>query len=162
MAMQNLQELFVHTLKDIYFAEKQILEALPKMAEKATNEDLKNLFETHLEETKGHVDRLEAVFGLVSVKPEGETCQAIQGIITEAEELMSEISDGETRDAAMAAAAQAVEHYEIARYGTLEAWANRLGHKEAAKRLGETLAEEKSADAKLSKVGESELNKKAA
>ncbi|MDQ0326560.1 ferritin-like metal-binding protein YciE [Rhodopseudomonas julia] len=162
MAIQNLQELFVHTLKDIYFAEKQILEALPKMADKATNKDLKNLFETHLEETKGHVDRLEAVFGLVGVKPEGETCQAIQGIITEAEELMSEISDGETRDAAMAAAAQAVEHYEIARYGTLESWAHLLGHKEAAKRLGETLEEEKSADAKLSKVGESELNKKAA
>jgi len=162
MAIKNLQDLFVHTLKDIYFAEKQIVQALPKMAEKASDGELKKLFETHLEETRGHVDRLEAVFGLVNERPEGERCPAIEGIIEEAEELMGEIQDADTRDTAMTAAAQAVEHYEMARYGTLVAWAELLGHKDAARRLSETLEEEKAADAKLTKAGESKLNKQAA
>jgi len=162
MAIKNLQDLFVHTLKDIYFAEKQIVQALPKMAEKASDGELKKLFETHLEETRGHVDRLEAVFGLVNERPEGERCPAIEGIIEEAEELMGEIQDADTRDTAMTAAAQAVEHYEMARYGTLIAWAELLGHKDAARRLSETLEEEKAADAKLTKAGESKLNKQAA
>ncbi|WP_026379034.1 YciE/YciF ferroxidase family protein [Afifella pfennigii] len=162
MAIKSLQDLFVHTLKDVYFAERQIVKALPSMAEKASDSELKKLFQTHLEETKGQVDRLEAVFGLVNERPEGEKCPAIEGIIAETEELMSEIDDADTRDAAMAAAAQAVEHYEIARYGTLVAWAELLGHKDAAKKLAETLEEEKSADAKLTRAGQRKLNQQAA
>lgn len=159
---QDLKQLFVHTLKDIYFAEKQITKALPKMAEKATAAALKKGFQDHLKETKQQVKRLEEVFKLCGVKPSGEECPAIEGILEEGEELMTEIKDAETRDAAMIAAAQAVEHYEIARYGALVSWAGLLGMKDAQNILRDTLAEEKDTDAKLTRLAEDKLNKKAA
>jgi len=162
MSIKSLEDLFLHTLKDLYFAEKHIVKALPKMIGKAGDAELKKLFETHLEETKGHVERLNKVFEKMGEKAVGEECPAIEGITEEAEELMKEIGDAATRDAAMAAAAQAVEHYEITRYGTLIAWARKLGHDDVVKLLADTLKEEENADAKLTKVAESTLNKKAA
>ncbi|MCB1475329.1 MAG: ferritin-like domain-containing protein [Rhodobiaceae bacterium] len=162
MSIKTLEDLFLHTLKDIYFAEKHITKALPKMIGKAENAELKKLFEDHLEETKGHVERLEKAFDKLGKKASGEECPAIEGITAEAEELIKEIGDSATRDAAMASAAQAVEHYEITRYGTLITWAKRLGHDDVADLLSKTLKEEESADSKLSKVAISSLNKKAA
>ncbi|ADZ72584.1 ferritin-like domain-containing protein [Polymorphum gilvum] len=162
MTIKTLDDLFLHTLKDVYFAENHITKALPKMIRKAGDDKLRKLFEDHLEETKGQIERLEKVFKSLDEKPAGEECPAIEGITEEAEELMGEIKDAETLDAAMIAAAQAVEHYEITRYGTLVTWAKQLGHDEAAKLLGETLDQEYSADKKLSKLAESSLNKKAA
>lgn len=162
MSVKSLDDLFLHTLKDVYYAEKQIVKALPKMAKKAGSPDLKAAFEQHLEETKGHVTNLESVFEAIGKKPSAVKCDAIVGILHEATELMDEVEDADTLDAAMLAAAQAVEHYEIARYGTLIAWAGTLGHKDAVKMLESTLAEEKAADEKLSKLGSSKVNKKAA
>ncbi|ORE96902.1 ferritin-like domain-containing protein [Aurantimonas sp. 22II-16-19i] len=162
MSVKSLDDLFLHTLKDVYYAEKQIVKALPKMAKKAGSPDLKAAFEQHLEETKGHVTSLESVFEAIGKKPSTVKCDAIVGILHEATELMDEVEDPDTLDAAMLAAAQAVEHYEIARYGTLIAWAGTLGHKDAVKTLEATLAEEKSTDEKLSKLGSSKVNKKAA
>lgn len=161
-APRNLNDLFIHGLKDVYFAENQITKALPKMAEKATASALKKAFEDHLKETKQQIKRLDQVFKLCGVEAKGEKCPAIEGIIKEGEEMMSEIEDGETRDAAMIAAAQAVEHYEIARYGTLVAWAGLLGMKDAQNILRDTLAEEKDTDAKLNRMAEDKINKKAA
>lgn len=158
----SLNDLFVHTLKDVYFAENHLTKKLPVMAEKASNRELKALFTAHLEETRTHIARLKTVFEIVGAKAEGEQCPAIEGITQEAEELLEEISDKPTRDAALIAAAQAVEHYEITRYGTLIAWARELGHQEAADILRETLAEEKGADSKLLRLGEDKLNEKAA
>lgn len=162
MSVTSLEDLFLHTLKDIYYAEKQIVKALPKMAKKAGSAELKAAFESHLEETKGHVTNLESVFSAIGKKPSAVKCDAIVGILHEATELMDEVEDEATLDAAMLAAAQAVEHYEIARYGSLIAWAGVLGHKDAVKPLQDTLAEEKAADAKLSKLGKSAVNKEAA
>lgn len=162
MPVSELKDLYLHTLKDVYTAEKQILKALPKMAKKANNDQLRKAFEEHEKQTQGHVERLDEVFGLVNEKPKGEKCPAIEGIIEEAEMLMGEIKDGETLDAAMIAAAQAVEHYEISRYGTLVSWSELLDMKEAAKTLNQTLDEEKQTDAKLTKLAESRVNKKAA
>jgi len=162
MAVTNLNELFEHTLKDIYFAERYIHKSLPAMMENARSEGLKQLFETHRGETEGHSERLEKVFASMDKSPAGEECPAIEGIVEEAEELMGEIDDPETLDAALTAAAQAVEHYEITRYGTLITWARELGNQEAARLLGETLEEEKSADAKLTGLAEDRLNRKAA
>lgn len=162
MSVKSLDDLFLHTLKDVYYAEKQIVKALPKMAKKAGSPDLKAAFEQHLEETKGHVTNLESVFEAIGKKPSAVKCDAIVGILHEATELMDEVEDADTLDAAMLAAAQAVEHYEIARYGTLIAWAGTLGHKDAVKMLEATLAEEKATDEKLSKLGSSKVNKKAA
>ncbi|NDW04788.1 YciE/YciF ferroxidase family protein [Jiella pacifica] len=162
MSVTNLEELFLHTLKDVYYAEKQIVKALPKMAKKAGSEELKAAFEQHLTESKEHVTRLESVFEAIGKKPSAVKCDAIVGILHEATELMDEVEDPETLDAAMLAAAQAVEHYEIARYGTLAAWAGILGHKDAVKTLEATLGEEKATDDKLSKLGKSSVNKKAA
>lgn len=162
MKVENLSELFLHTLKDIYFAEKQIVKALPKMIKAADSKDLARALDGHLEETKGQVTRLEEVFKLLGKKPEGEKCPAIEGILKEGEELMQEIKDPDTRDAAMIAAAQAVEHYEITRYGTLVSWAELLGLPDAAKLLSATLKEEHGADSKLTKLAESKLNKQAA
>jgi len=162
MTLNSLDALFAHTLKDIYFAEKLITKKLPTMAGKADSSDLKTALETHLEETKGHVVRLEEVFDSIGEKAEGEECPAIEGIIKEAEELLAEIDDPATRDAAIAAAAQAVEHYEITRYGTLATWAKELGHTDAADLLVETLEEEKAADEKLTRLGKERLNQKAA
>jgi ferritin-like metal-binding protein YciE len=162
MSVKSLDDLFLHTLKDVYYAEKQIVKALPKMAKKAGSPDLKAAFEQHLEETKGHVTNLESVFEAIGKKASAVKCDAIVGILHEATELMDEVEDADTLDAAMLAAAQAVEHYEIARYGTLIAWAGTLGHKDAVKMLESTLAEEKATDEKLSKLGSSKVNKKAA
>ena len=158
----NLQELFVHTLKDLYYAENQIVKALPKMAERASAPGLRKGFEEHLKETKVQINRLEQVFKLCGEKPSGEKCPAIEGILKEGEELMKDIKDDDTRDAGMIAAAQAVEHYEIARYGALVAWAGQLGMKDARNILRDTLAEEKDTDAKLTRLAEDKLNKKAA
>lgn len=162
MAIENLHGLFVHTLQDVYFAEQLIVKKLPKMAEKAASQQLKMSFETHLAETKEHVKRLEQVFEILGENAKAEECPAIEGITEEAEELLKEIKDPETRDAAMLASAQAVEHYEIARYGTLVAWAEEMGHTDVIPLLRKTLDEEKATDAKLSQLAESRLNKKAA
>jgi ferritin-like metal-binding protein YciE len=158
----SMDQLFVHALQDIYYAEKKIVSALPKMIEKVTSDELREGFETHLEETRGHVDRLERVFELCDEKPKTVQCPAIDGIIEEAEEVSGEVDDDRVMDAALAAAAQAVEHYEIARYGTLVAWAKTLGKDECAEILQETLEEEKATDAKLTKLAEKGLNKRAA
>ncbi|HEX2020182.1 MAG TPA: DUF892 family protein [Aurantimonas sp.] len=162
MAIKNLDELFLHTLQDVYYAEKTIVKSLPKMSKKATSPDLKKAFDKHLDETKEQVTRLESVFETLGKKAKAEKCPAIEGIVKEAEELMEEIEDAETLDAALLAAAQAVEHYEISRYGTLVAWAEMLKHDKVIKPLQATLDEEKKTDAALSKLGESKLNKKAA
>ena len=160
--IKTMDDLFVHTLQDIYYAEQQIVKALPKMISKASEASLRQGFETHLEETKGHVSRLERVFEMHGQKPKGVTCPAIDGIIKEANEVASEVGDPEVLDAALAAAAQAVEHYEISRYGTLIAWARELGRQDCASVLEQTLAEEKATDQKLTQLAEARLNRKAA
>ncbi|MBF9033649.1 DUF892 family protein [Rhodobacterales bacterium HKCCE2091] len=160
--MKDLDGLFTHFLRDIYYAEKQVLKALPKMARNADSEDLREAFESHLEETEQQVENLEKVFELLGLKPRGETCPAINGIIEEAKEIMDEAETGDARDAGMIACAQAVEHYEITRYGTLIAWAGTLGHDEAVSLLQENLGQEYEADRKLSDLGETTLNREAA
>jgi ferritin-like metal-binding protein YciE len=156
--ISTLEDLYVHQLQDVYYAEQQITKALPKMIEKATSPDLRMSFETHLRETEGQIARLERVFQLDNLTPKGVTCPAIDGIIKEANELSGEVSDKTVLDAALTAAAQAVEHYEIARYGTLIAWAEQLGKPQAARILGETLAEEKATDEKLSRLAGAKIN----
>lgn len=162
MKIENLNDLFLHTLQDIYFAEKQIVKALPKMMKKTDSPELGKAFESHLAETEQQVTRLEQVFEMLGEKPKATKCPAIEGIIEEANELIADIKDPDTRDAGMIAAAQAVEHYEITRYGTLVSWAELLGMQDAAKVLGQTLKEEYGADQKLTKLAESRLNKEAA
>ena len=157
----TLDDLFVHMLQDIYYAEHQILKSLPKMAAKATAPELKAGFETHLKETEGQIARLERAFASLDQKPKAVTCPAIDGIIKEANEIAGEISDKAVLDAALIAAAQAVEHYEITRYGTLIAWANELGYADASALLAETLAEEKATDEKLTVMAETKANAKA-
>ena len=159
--MESLEELFVETVKDIYYAEKKILKALPKMAKKATSPDLAAAFEAHMEETEGQIERLEKIFELLGKTPRGKTCAAIEGILEEGTEIMSEATDDTTRDAGMLAAAQAVEHYEISRYGTLKTWARELGLDDAAQLLEQTLGEEKKTDATLSEIAESAVNQEA-
>jgi ferritin-like metal-binding protein YciE len=156
--MQTLHELFEETVRDIYYAEKKILKALPKMAKKASSEDLSAAFEAHLEETEGQIERLEQIFEMLGKNARGKTCPAIDGIIEEAEEVMKEAETDAVRDAAMLAAAQAVEHYEISRYGTLKSWAGKLGMTDAVKLIDETLQQEKATDVKLSELAESEIN----
>ena len=158
----TLHDLFLHTLQDIYYAENQIMKALPKMIDKATAPALKKGFEKHLKETEGQIARLERAFASLDEKAKAVTCPAIDGIIKEANEIAGEVSDKAVLDAALIAAAQAVEHYEITRYGTLIAWANELGHSEAAALFAETLAEEKATDEKLTAMAESKANAKAA
>jgi ferritin-like metal-binding protein YciE len=160
--IKNMQDLFVHTLRDIYYAEKQILNALPEMIEKTTDASLKQAFQSHLGETKNHVSRVEQVFQLVRTEPKGVDCPAIDGIIEEAEDIIGETEDKQVLNAALAAAAQAVEHYEITRYGTLIAWAKQLGRSDCATLLQKTLDEEKAADKKLTEIAEARLNLKAA
>ncbi|MEJ8570032.1 ferritin-like domain-containing protein [Microbaculum marinum] len=160
--MNNLNDLFVHFVRDMYYAEKQILKTLPKMARKADSEQLAAAFESHREETEGHIENLEKVFEILDLKPRGVTCDAILGILEEGKEIMEEAGDKDTRDAGMIAAAQAVEHYEINRYGTLVAWAKRLGMNDAARLLQANLDQEYAADEKLSKLAEGSLNKQAA
>ena len=158
----NLQDLFTETLKDIYFAEKQILRALPKMAKEAASPELKAAFEKHRDETEGHVERLNQIFELIGTPARGKTCDAIVGIIDEAKEIMEDFKGAEALDAGLAASAQAVEHYEIARYGTLKTWASELGMADAAKLLDETLQEEIKTDKLLTQLATSSVNKKAA
>jgi ferritin-like metal-binding protein YciE len=157
-----MDDLFVETLKDIYYAEKQILKALPTMVKKANGSDLKKALETHRKETEGQVERLEEVFGILDTAARGKKCEAIEGIIAEAKEHMDEIEDELVLDAGMIGSAQAVEHYEISRYGTLIAWAKQLGHEDAANLLDQNLAQEKHADELLTKIAESSVNRKAA
>jgi ferritin-like metal-binding protein YciE len=155
---KTLHDLFHDTLKDIYFAEKKILGALPKMAKAAQSEDLKAAFEKHEGETEEHVSRLEQVFEAIDAKPQGKTCDAILGIIEEGQEIMKEYKGQAALDAGLIAAAQAVEHYEISRYGTLKTWAQELGLDDAASLLDETLKEEKKTDAALTELAETEVN----
>src|ERR1700757_1913055 len=159
---KDLKELFLDTLKDIYYAEKQILKALPKMAKAARSQDLQAAFEKQHDETEGHVERLEQVFELLGKPARAKKCDAIEGIIEEGKEIIEEYADTPALDAGLLAAAQAVEHYEISRYGTLKAWADKLGHKDAVKLLDQTLAEEKKTDEALSKLAVSAVNAEAA
>lgn len=159
---KKLEDLFLETLKDIYYAERKILVALPKMAKAADSDELRAAFEKHVEETKGQVDRLKQVFELLDEKPKGKTCPAILGLVEEGEEVMEDFEDSDALDAGLLAGAQAVEHYEISRYGTLIAWAKSLGMKDAVALLEQTLQEEKATDAALTKLASAALNKKAA
>jgi ferritin-like metal-binding protein YciE len=159
---KTLDDLFLHTLKDIYYAEKQILKALPKMAKNAESEELKQAFETHREETEGQIERLEQVFEMLGKAARGVQCEAINGIIEEGKEIMEDFADSEALDAGILASAQAVEHYEITRYGSLKTWAQELGMNDAAKLLDQNLQEEKKTDALLTELAEARVNTKAA
>jgi ferritin-like metal-binding protein YciE len=158
---KQLDELFHDTLKDIYFAEKKILAALPKMAKAAQSEELQAAFTKHRGETEGHVERLEQVFGMIDKKPQGKTCEAILGLLGEGEEIMKEYKGSPALDSGLLAGAQAVEHYEISRYGTLRTWAEELGLDQAAKLLDATLEEEKATDEALTEIAESVVNHEA-
>lgn len=158
---KKLDELFHDTLKDIYFAEKKILSTLPKMAKAAKHTELKAAFEKHQGETQGQVKRLEQVFALIEKKPQGKTCAAIMGITEEGAEIMKDYKGSPALDAGLLAAAQAVEHYEISRYGTLRAWAEELGMSDAARLLGQTLAEEEATDKALTKIAKEAINQDA-
>ena len=155
---KDLNDLFLDTLKDIYFAEKQILKALPKMAKAATSDKLTAAFEKHAVETEGQVERLEQIFELLEKPARGKTCDAIMGILEEGKEIMDEYKGTSALDAGLLAAAQAVEHYEISRYGTLRTWAEELGLDEAAKLLQETLDEEEATDEALTELAETAVN----
>jgi ferritin-like metal-binding protein YciE len=157
-----MDDLFVATLKDIYYAEKQILKALPTVVKKANGPELKQALETHRQETEGQVERLDRVFKLLDVPARGKKCEAIGGIIAEAKDHMEEIEDEKVLDAGMISSAQAVEHYEICRYGTLIEWAKDLGHGDAIKLLQQNLDEEKNADKLLTRIAKSSSNKQAA
>jgi ferritin-like metal-binding protein YciE len=154
MTDKDLDALFLHTLKDVHFAENAILKALPKMAKAATDKELQKAFETHLKQTKGHIDRLEQVFKLIDEPVKSVPCEAIKGILMEGDEVAEEFAGGMALDAGLIAAAQAVEHYEIARYGALHAWSEQLGHEEVATLLSETLEEEKETDQLLSDLAD--------
>jgi ferritin-like metal-binding protein YciE len=160
--IKTMDDLFVHTLRDIYYAEKQILKALPDMIQKASEPQLKQGFQAHLGETKNQVTRLERVFRQHGHEPSGVDCPAIDGIIDEANDVAGEVEDKAVLDAALIAAAQAVEHYEITRYGSLIAWAKQLGRNDCAALLQENLDEEKAADKKLTSLAESRVNRAAA
>lgn len=159
---KDLNDLFLDTLKDIYFAEKQILRALPKMAKAASSDKLRAAFEKHHGETEDQVERLEKVFEMIDKPARGKTCDAIQGILDEGKEVMEEYKGTDALDAGMLAAAQAVEHYEISRYGTLKQWAQQLGMKDAVQLLDETLQEEKKTDESLTSLAEAAINLAAA
>jgi ferritin-like metal-binding protein YciE len=161
-AAKSMQDLFLHTLQDIYDAEKQILRALPKMSRKAATSELKKAFDHHREETEGQIERLTQVFEMLDKRARGTHCHAIEGLVEEAKEVMEEVDDGQVLDAGLLSAAQAVEHYEISRYGTMIAWAKQLGLKDAAKLLQETLEEEKKTDELLNKLALGNVNQKAA
>ena len=158
MAEKQLDDLFYDTLKDIYFAERQILKALPKMARAASSDKLKAAFEKHKEETQGQIERLQEIFELLGKRAQGKTCEAIQGIIAEGEEIIEDFKGSPALDAGLISSAQAVEHYEMARYGTLKAWAEQLGHKQAVQLLDATLKEETKTDADLSSLAAASLN----
>ncbi|UFZ04501.1 ferritin-like domain-containing protein [Bradyrhizobium ontarionense] len=160
--IKTMNDLFVHQLQDIYYAENQLVKALPTMAEKATDRQLKQGFLTHLDETKTHVTRLEQVFKMLGIAPKAVDCPAIDGIIEEAEEVAGEVDDKAVLDAALINAAQAAEHYEITRYGSLVAWSKQLGRADCAAVLHKTLEEEKATDLKLTKLAETTVNLRAA
>jgi ferritin-like metal-binding protein YciE len=160
--IKTMDDLFVHTLRDIYYAERQILQALPDMVEKASDTQLKQALQAHLAETRNQVARLDQVFRLHGQEPSGVDCPAIDGIIEEADDVAGEVDDTSVLDAALIAAAQAVEHYEITRYGTLIAWARELGRNDCAQLLQQNLEEEKAADQKLTAMAESRVNRQAA
>jgi ferritin-like metal-binding protein YciE len=156
--IKNMDDLFVHTLRDIYYAEKQIVKSLPEMIEKASNPQLKQGFQTHLRETENHVKRLDQVFGLLGKQAQGVDCPAIDGIIEEAEDVAGEVQDKTVLDAALIAAAQAVEHYEMTRYGALIAWASELGRGDCIPLFKANFAEEKATDQKLTALAERRVN----
>lgn len=158
MATKNLETLFHETLKDIYYAERKILKALPKMAKGASSPDLKAAFEKHRNQTEGHVERLQQVFEILGKRAQGKTCEAVEGLIAEGEEILEEFKGQPAIDAGLASAAQAVEHYEMARYGTLVRWAGELGMKDAQKLLTMTLQEETETDKALTNLAEKSLN----
>jgi ferritin-like metal-binding protein YciE len=162
MAEKKLDDLFYDTLKDIYFAERQILKTLPKLAKAAQSEELKGAFLTHRDETEAHVDRLQQVFDMIGKRAQARTCEAIKGILEEGDEIMENYAGSEALDAGLLAGGQAVEHYEMSRYGALKTWATQLGLKDAASLLEQTLQEEKKTDALLSKLAEEKVNLKAA
>jgi ferritin-like metal-binding protein YciE len=162
MAEKDLSALFLGTLKDIYYAEKQIYKSLPKMAKAADSDQLRAAFEKHHDETEGQIERLEKIFELMGKPARGKRCDAIEGLLDEGKEIMDEYAGTPALDPGLLAAAQAVEHYEISRYGTLKAWAEKLSMTEAVKLLGETLAEEKKTDDALSKLAVAALNAEAA
>ncbi len=159
--MKSMDELFHAQLQDVYYAEKQLLKALPKLAKNSTNQKLAEAFTNHLRETESQVKRLEKVFEVMEKKPRAKKCDAIIGIIAEGQEIIDEVDDDAVRDAGLVAAGQAAEHYEIARYGTLVAWAELLGLEQAAKLLDETLAEEKKADQLLTSIAQQGVNEAA-
>ena len=160
--IKTMNDLFVHQLQDIYYAEKQLVKALPKMAEKATDKQLKQGFLTHLDQTRTHVQRLEQVFKMHGAEVKAVNCPAIDGIIEEADDVAGEVADKRVLDAALINAVQAVEHYEIVRYGSLIAWARELGRGDCASVLQQTLEEEKATDQKLTTLAEGKVNLRAA
>jgi len=160
--IQSMNDLFVHELQDIYYAEQQIVDALPQMISKATSQQLRTALESHLGETRNHVRRLEQVFQMQGVTPKGVDCPAIDGIIKEAKQVAGDTADKNVLDAAIIASAQAVEHYEMSKYGTLIAWARQLRRSDCAQILQQTLAEEKAADEKLTSIAEGQVNRAAA
>jgi ferritin-like metal-binding protein YciE len=161
VTIDTFEELFENMLRDVYDAEKQHTKAIPKMAKLAVHEDLKQAFEQHLEETHRQVDRLEQIFEIMEIKGKGQKCEAAKGLIEEAQETMGEVEEEQVRDAGIIAAAQALEHYEIARYGTLVAWAQKLGEREAVKLLQESLREEHNANHLLNQLAEQTINEEA-
>ena len=158
MTDKTLKDLFLHQLKDVYFAEHEISKAIPKMLKAATSPVLKAAFEKHLGETKGQIERLNKVFKLLDMKPQSVPCEAIKGILKEGDEIAEDFAGSRALDAGLVAAAQAVEHYEIARYGTMKCWADELGLEDVAALIGETLAEERATDKALTKLAEEKLN----
>jgi len=159
--MKTMDQLFTDLMQDVYYAEKELTKALPKMAKEADDEELKKAFNDHLKETEGHIKRLDKAFELIGKPAKGKKCDAILGIIAEGEHVIKEVDDDQTLDAGLIASGQAAEHYEIARYGTLCAWAKLIGKPQVAKLLHETLEEEKKADALLSKIAERSVNQHA-
>jgi len=162
MAIKTMKDLFVHGLKDIYYVEKKLVSELPRIAKKATDPELKRAFEDHAAQTENHLSRLEEVFQQIELQPRGEKCEALEGILDETKELLKDVKDPQVLDAGLLAEAQAVEHYEITRYGTLIAWSRQLGLRDAEPLLNETLEEEKEADKLLTEIAEAEINRKAA
>lgn len=161
MKIDSFEKLFVHELKDLYSAEKQLVRALPRMRDKATNDELKQAFDNHIKETEGQIQRLEQIFQNLEYAPTGEKCAAMEGLIEEAEDAIESVENDEVLNAALIAAAQRVEHYEIAGYGTARAYARRLGNKEAEKLLQETLDEEAKTDELLTQLAEQSVNQQA-
>jgi ferritin-like metal-binding protein YciE len=159
---KTLQDLFLETLKDIYYAEKQLIRMLPKMAKSADSPELKDAFERHREETEGQVERLNQIFDAMEKPARGKTCEAILGLVEEAKEVMEDFQGSEALDAGLLSSAQAVEHYEISRYGTLKTWAGQLGMNDAVKLLDQTLQEEIKTDKLLTEIATRRVNRKAA